>query len=471
MRILVLESSTTSAKAMLYDSEKGVSDIKIEAFLPQYSNVETQDAEGIFQQTAGLGRKILNGQPVDMVALSGTWHSVLACDRSMKPVTRSYTWAFTGSAPVAQRLRSNREFVRKFYSTTGCMVHATYPAFKMLLMKEQGLNLNDCFFMGQGTYNFYRLTGECLLSQSMASGSGLMNIHTKQFDSDILSFIEVSEDQFGKIVAYHDIRPLCGEGAGLLGLKSGIPVVTAHPDGSLNQVGASALGEGVMTFSVGTSAAIRISTSKPVLPEEPSTWCYLSPVSWLSGAATAGACNCVDWVKNKMFPASTSYKQIESADVDYENLPVFLPFLFGERCPGWQDENRATFFDLANSHSNIDLYFSTLEGVLFNIYQCFEVLSGINGMPAKIKLSGGILNSRLWTQMCSDIFQQEMECSKTEQMSLIGGAALAMELGGVLDDIQNLPADQGVIIHPNPEKEELYRRKYDRYKYWYNKMK
>lgn len=469
MRILVLESSTTSAKAMLYSSEKGVLAIKIETFLPEYSDIETQDAEGIFQQTARLGKQILNGQTVDMVALSGIWHSVLACDHSMKPVTRSYSWTYTGASSVAQRLRSNKEFVKKFYAATGCMVHATYPVFKLLHLREQGLRLEDCYFMGQGTYIFYRLTGQYLVSESMASGSGLMNIHTKQLDPDILRFLGVEENQFGKIVPYHDTRSLSEEGARLLGLKSGIPVITAHPDGSLNQVGVGALGNGVMSFSVGTSAAIRMSTSKPVLPEEPSTWCYLSPVAWMSGAATAGACNCVDWVKNKMFPAGTSYKQIESAEVDYEKLPVFLPFLYGERCPGWHDENRASFFDLTNSHSNVDLYFSTFEGVLFNIYQCFEVLCSINEIPTKIKLSGGILNSKIWTQMCSDIFQQEMECSKIEQMSMMGAAALAMELGGVLDDIRNLSVEQGVIIHPNPGKKELYAKKYERYKYWYNK--
>lgn len=37
--------------------------------------------------------------------------------------------------------------------------------------------------------------------------------------------------------------------------------------------------------------------------------------------------------------------------------------------------------------------------------------------------------------MCCDIFGQEMECSNENQMSLIGGAVLALELTGVIDDI------------------------------------
>ena len=52
------------------------------------------------------------------------------------------------------------------------------------------------------------------------------------------------------------------EGAALLGQKEGIPVVPAYPDGALNQIGSGALEQGIMSFSVGTSTAIRITAQK-----------------------------------------------------------------------------------------------------------------------------------------------------------------------------------------------------------------
>ena len=39
--------------------------------------------------------------------------------------------------------------------------------------------------------------------------------------------------------------------------------------------------------------------------------------------------------------------------------------------------------------------------------------------------------------MCCDIFNQEMECSNQSQMSLIGGAVLALELAGVIENIRD----------------------------------
>ena len=58
--------------------------------------------------------------------------------------------------------------------------------------------------------------------------------------------------------------PLTEDGAKALGIKAGTPVIPAHADGGLNQIGVGALKKGVMTFSVGTSGAIRLTAEKAV---------------------------------------------------------------------------------------------------------------------------------------------------------------------------------------------------------------
>ena len=143
------------------------------------------------------------------------------------------------------------------------MVNTVYPAIKLLEMREKGYDLDKYLIVGQGSYTFYKLTGQRIVSESIASGSGLLNIHKKVFDKDILKFIGIDENQLCRISTYTDVQPLTGEGARLLGLQSGIPVIPTYPDGALTQVGAGALGENVMTFSVGTSGAIRMSVKNP----------------------------------------------------------------------------------------------------------------------------------------------------------------------------------------------------------------
>ena len=49
-----------------------------------------------------------------------------------------------------------------------------------------------------------------------------------------------------------------------------------------------------------------------------------------------------------------SGKTAEAAGVEElrGDVPVFLPFLFGERCPGWCDSRRAGFYQVKASHGS-----------------------------------------------------------------------------------------------------------------------
>lgn len=472
MCILVLESSTSSAKAMLYDKKRGVVDMLSEVYAPDACDVGeigAQNPELIFQQTARIGKRLAAGKKIDAVISCGTWHTVLVTDADIRPVTPSYTWTYNGAASVAARLRADKTFCKSFYQRTGCMVHAIYPVFKLLSLKENGLDLSGKMVCSQSSYNVYRLTGKCVTTDCTASGEGLLNVHTRQWDPQSLALLGITDKQLFRLTNYRETFPLSEEGSSLLGIPAGIPVLPNYPDGALNQVGAGALTPGVMTFSVGTSGALRLSTTRPVLPKEPSTWCYLSPNSWLSGAATSGACNCLDWYKEHFFPAAVSYEQLERTNIDLQKMPIFFPFLFGERCPGWNDQRLGGFLRLRADHSAAELYRSVQEGILFNLYQCYNILCQENGIPVEVRLSGGITNSKMWQQMCCDIFGRNMVCSNVPHASMLGGAVLAMEVLGGIDKIEKFEVGAMEQLTPDPTMHTLYEKRFSIYLEQYQK--
>jgi gluconokinase len=346
------------------------------------------------------------------------------------------------------------------------MVNTTYPAIRLLYLKGKGLGFSGAFVSSESSYMFYRLTGKRWASDCTGSGSGLLNTHTRQWDPDVLGEIGFTTDQIGRVVTYRDIVPLSTEGAALLGLRPGIPVVPAHPDGALNQVGSGALVEGKMTFSVGTSGALRLSAAGPVLPESMSTWCYMAPDAWMSGAATNGACNCVDWAKPLLFPGK-SYREVEAEPPDYRNLPFFLPFLWGERCPGWNDEREGGFGGLRPEHTALDMYFSVLEGVLFNLYQCYRELQAVAGTPREIKLSGGILKSRAWQQMAADIFGEEMHCESIPNASMLGAAVLGLFALGRISSLRDWETGGGEVLRPDREKHRIFQERFRTWEEYY----
>jgi len=469
MVILTLEASTSSAKAMLYDSIKGPLVTKIVPYDREINNIATQDCDDICHTVLAVGRDVASGYDVKAIALCGTWHSLVVCDRGMRPVTRTYSWAYGDSAREAAKIRKDRNLALDLYHRTGCMTHSTYGLYTLLHLKNTGMELRDKFFASQSGYIFYTMTGERIESPSTMSGSGLLNVYQKDYDNMILSMLGVEVGQFGRLATYRDTFPLLKTVADRLGVKEGTPVIPAYPDGAMNQVGAGALDKGIMTLSVGTSAAMRLTVESPMIPEKPSLWCYVGVDSWVLGAATSGACSCVDWFRHNMLNHAISFKTLERRAVNMESTPVFLPFIFGERCPGWQEERLGGFFDISPRHSYASMYRGLLEGICFNLLQCYQALLAVAGEPAQIKLSGGIVNSRFWMQMLADILMRRIEVSRFEQASSLGTVALALFACGELTDISDFRVDSYRTIAPHDGSARIYAEKYDRYLNWYNR--
>jgi len=466
MKVLVLEASTSSAKAMVYDKEKGVLALDTLPYGPSVGDVYTQDADAVLESVLSTGRKTAASHDVAAIAVVGAWHSILCCDHKMDPVMKAYTWAFTGASGVAAGLRKDEAFTNHVYETTGCMVHALYPMLKLIYFKENGLLPENCLLTEQSSYIFYKLTGERLSTDCLLSGSALFSYKKHDIDSAILERLGLKRGQFAEITTYKDARPLSKKMAERLGLSPGIPVVPAMPDGAMNQVGSGALQSGLMTLSIGTSAALRMSYDHPVISPKRETWCYMAPGKYLAGAAVQGSTNCVDWFAGEIMANRFTYRELDEASVCSADAPVFLPFLYGERCPGWRDERKGGFYGVTGRHTYKDLYFALLEGVVMNIRQCYAALCKLTGAPKEVRVSGGILKSHVWSQILCDILGRELFMSRSEQASMLGGAVLALHAAGDWQDIADVPV-QGYAMAPDLERHEFFNERYARYLHYY----
>ncbi|MCH3918232.1 MAG: hypothetical protein LKE40_12410 [Spirochaetia bacterium] len=470
MKILALESSTSAAKAMLFDTAARKTLLETKAFPHMYDDITLQDAETIFKTMLDVARTVLDTESrIDMISLGGTWHSFGIFDKKMHPLIPMMPWNCTWASDLCLQLRKDKAYTDNYYNMTGCMVNASYPFFKLKLAnkKKQIKDLSNCRIGGQGTYNNYRFTGRYAVTECEASGSGFLDIRKLTYHPMLLEESKIDEGPLPEIIKSTETRGLLKEIASYLGIQSGTPVILTNSDGGLNQIGTDALGKGTMTFSIGTSAAIRLSVDKPALSKSHSTWCYYSPKTWLSGAATSGACNCIDWYKNLLSPmANWKYSEFELPYTVKTDIPVFLPFIFGERCPGWQDTASGIFMNLKPDTSIYDLYTAIQEGILFNIYQCYNSLVSINYEPHSIQLSGGILHSPSWVQMCTDIFNRPIEIDRSTHGSLVGGIALSMDILDIQEK-EYIQQDRKAV-YPITSHHDLYMKHYSKYLDYYD---
>lgn len=472
MNLLALEASTSSAKAMLYDARLGTFQTVSEAYDSSICGEGLTDTEQVFQCVARLGRQLARGKEIAAVAVGSTWHSVAICDPDMHPLTRTHNWNYMEPSEMCRRARSDRALASELYSRTGCMPHVTYARDMLRYRCEEGMDLKGKLLPSQGAYNFFRLTGAFCETRCNASGMGILNLKSLEYDDFAAAYSGVACKQFGRLCDYRDALPLTRDGAALLGVDVGIPVVPAHADGALNQLGDGAAKRGQMTISVGTSGAVRLTTAQPSLPESHALWCYRGAVDYMSGAATAGACNCINWYKDCCIQGLFSFERLEDGAALPDDSPVFLPFLFGERCPGWRDDRLGGFVEVRPEHTMADLYLAVQRGVLFNLYQCYEELVRCMGSEDRICLSGGILNSERWCQMAADIFGREMEISRNRDASLMGGVVLGMHAAGLVDDVaayQFPSAQSRKKVLPRAERTKVLRRQYEKYLEWYGR--
>lgn len=248
MIVLALESSTSSAKAMLYDTEKGVLDVASQPFPASVSADGISDTEQVTSMTIQMGEKIARGKDVAAIALCGTWHNVAFCDKHLNPLGKTYSWNYIAPSESCAAMREDPELTNMLYQRTGCMPHTSYPRQALLYLKANGETLAGKQFISQGGYTFYLLTGEYCDSVSTVCGTGLMNVHTLKYDDAMLQLVGIREEQLPRVATYHDTCPLTQRGADLLGVPAGIPVVPAYPDGALNQIASCAAQVGKDTF-------------------------------------------------------------------------------------------------------------------------------------------------------------------------------------------------------------------------------
>lgn len=478
MNVIGLEVSTSAAKCILFSLDEGVVDSATVTYDKDVSDVVSQDPEGILQAALDAICAIVqrNDRDIRAIGLGGTWHSLLLLDKERKPLGRIRTWADFSAASSIETLRRDSSFKNQFYHKTGCMVHALYPVWKLYHLREVEPELinNARFVSSQIEYVFERLTGAQGLSRCTASGTGFFNIHTLDWDEGVLDFVGVKRESFGELCEARDTAGLLPSIAERTGLPAGIPVTVGCADGALNHVAIGGSRSGIMSFSVGTSAAIRLAHDEPKLPPNPSIWCYyLYNNKRLQGAATHAANN-LNWYLERLICAdgtSPDYARYdeEAESVNIKDAPFFLPFLFGERSPGWEENRKGGFFGVTAGHTNIDMYFAVLEGIIFNVYHCYLILSEAGGAPEEIRISGGIINSPFWAQMAANVFGRELCATGFSNDSTVGAALFALEKVGGISQVEDYQPNITSKIMPQDDKVDIFRGRFERYLEYYDR--
>lgn len=462
-----IDIGTSSTKTAAFDLKGSVLQVQQQSY-PLYTPApghHEQKPEEIFlavQKTIQQLVEQMGTQPLGL-SISSAMHSLIALDASGEPLTNSITWADKRAMRYALDLKGTM-LGSAFYRSTGVPIHPMAPLFKIAWIRDHKPDLfkKTARFVDIKGYILYRLFGKLLIDYSIASATGMFDIHKLQWHGDALNYAGVTSKQLPDLVpATHKLTGLDSEQAKAMKLDPSRPWIIGSSDGCLANLGVCALQSDELVLTIGTSGAIRLSSQEPLIDQQERIFSYvLEDGFYVSGGATNNGGVAFDWFQNNF---SATIPDIESIPPGAEGL-IFLPYILGERAPIWEANARGSYFGIQKRHTQAHFLRATLEGIILNIKAIQNALTDHQAQINGIHASGGFTNSRPWMQLTADILGSPLWVHESPQASAKGAAFLGMKALGYISDYRDIIMDppQETIV-PNQEHEAAYKKAFDRF--------
>jgi gluconokinase len=473
--VIALDLGTSSARASLYDARGRAVEGRFHQVLyapttTADGGVEHDPARLLDAATACLDAVVRAARHDDVqaVAVTSFWHGLVGFDAHHQPVTPVFMWADSRSTAEAALLHDALD-EDALHARTGCHLHPSYwPAKLRWLARERPGVVGRVARWGSiGEHLELTFFGEAATALSMASGTGLLDQDSLGWDAEALAAAGIEAEH---------LFPIARRTEGRRGLRSpwavrwpalrSVPWFPAVGDGAASNVGSDCIDATRIALNVGTSAALRVVTDTAA-PAPRGLWRYrLDARRSVVGGATSEGGNVYAWCREvlRLPDDATVERALAERAPDGHGLTL-LPFLAGERAPGWRGDRRATITGLGLGTTALDVTQAALEAVALRLALVYERLAPHATNDHVVVASGGaISHSRAWTQMLANALGRAIHASSESEATSRGVALLALEALGVLRDVGAAPAALGEVFTPDAAHRARYRAALERHK-------
>lgn len=470
--VLTLDVGTSSLRSLLFDRRgravEGVgcrvlydvrttADGGVELDPEALLTATVQVIDGLLQQAGTLTGAI------GAVSMDTFWHNMLALDHGGAVLSPVYTWADTRASAAAEDLKKRLD-ERAVHSRTGCVLHPSYWPAKLHWLQQTAPDLlrAAASWLSIGEYVYYRFLGRRQCSVSMASGTGLLDQHRRDWDSQLLDLLPIRADQLSPLTS--GLEPLTGltpEFAARWPLLDRVPWFPAAGDGACSNIGSGCTTRERVALMIGTSGAMRVCFAAPDVPVRWGLWCYHATSDYFAlGGALSNGGNLWEWLLRtfRLPDVATAETALAALEPDGHGLTV-LPFLAGERSPNWVGSARAAFIGASLHTEPLHFLRAGLEAVSYRFALIYGLLRDlVPGQPQIIANGGAVLNSPLWMQMLADVLDAPVVASGELEATSRGAALLALLGLGVIKSLEDpaVPSALGRTYAPDAARHARY---------------
>ncbi len=487
MNIIAIDIGTTHCKAVITDTKGKVlkiSELATKPIQPKPGWNE-QNADEIFNSVLKLLQQafIFCKEDVACVSFSAAMHSLLAVDKTGKPLMNMLTWADLRSTKYAQALKQ-KPIAKKFYKTTGVPVHAMSPLCKLIWIKHDAKNVfrKTYKFISIKEYIFLKLFGKYVVDHSIAAATGLFDEKKLCWYNEALKIAGIKQEHLSDLfpVEHYETALLPGIKKHLK-IKKEIPFVLGASDGALANIGSGIINAKNAAITVGTSGAVRITSNKYLIDKKERLFCYyLSDRFYVTGGAINNGGIALQWIIEKILQKefkeedklTSLLNEAMKIKPGAEGL-IFLPYILGERSPVWDSTARGAFIGLTATHTEAHMIRAVLEGICFSIVEVMQALEETSGAIENIYLSGGIIKSEKWVQLLTDISGKQIMVNESADASALGAAFIGMKAIGSVKNLDEAKMflENVKSFAPNAKHHHIYKKYFKIYTSLYQKLK
>lgn len=442
--ILAIDQGTTSSRAILFDRDghiHGTAQQEFKQIFPHPGWVE-HDANEIWSSQLAVAQQVLRDHHLtahDVAAIGITNQretTVLWDKKTGEPVANAIVWQDRRTANLCDALRADGKgpLVQE---KTGLIIDGYFSGTKLSWLLDNVAGARERAERGElafGTVDswlIYKLSGEYVTDTSNASRTMLFNIHTLNWDDELLALLRIPRSILPQVVPSSGIAAQTR----VEFFGASIPIAGIAGDQQAATYGQACYHSGMVKSTYGTGCFILMNTGHAVTSKNN----LLTTVGWTTGHSTphhtdymleggvfmGGAT--IQWLRDGLgiIKQSSDVESLASNVKDSDGV-TFVPAFSGLGAPHWDAYARGTLLGLTRGTTAGHIARAALEGIAFQTADVVSAMQKDATLPLKeLRVDGGAANNNLLMQFQANIMGVPVVRPQVTETTALGAAYLA----------------------------------------------
>jgi glycerol kinase len=447
--ILAIDEGTTGTTSLLINNEGQVvakAYQEVHPIYPQSGWVE-EDAAELFQKAITGAHEAVTKAGIDIsqvkgIGITNQRETTVVWDRHTgKPVSNAIVWQCRRTAAMCEELKQNG-YDKIVKEKTGLIIDAYFSATKLRWILDhvpdgqKRAERGDILFGTVDSWLVWNLTacGVHITDYSNASRTMLYNIHTLQWDKELLSMLNIPEAVLPKVLPSSYVY---GETiSNIFGIKLPICGIAGDQQAALFGQACYEIGNAKNTY--GTGCFILLNTGNtPVISKNG----LITTIAWGTDAKMTYALEgsvfvsgaAVQWLRDELKLISTAAESETVANSVPDNGGVYLvPAFVGMGAPYWDMYARGIIIGITRGTNKGHIVRAALEAIAYQVRDVMDVMSSdANIKVPSLRVDGGGTANSLLMQFQADILGIPIELTTVPDTTALGAGYLAGLTAGI----------------------------------------